>query len=115
MRRVVISGIGIISPVGNSPSEFFDAALHGRSGIRRICGFDTANCRTKIGGESSLPEDDSCISAKARSRFDRTTEMAVLAASAAMKDADLSAAGDREQAGVFIGSAGGCMHTTESL
>ena len=115
MRTIVITGIGIITPAGNTANEFFDSVVQGRSALRRITRFDTSDCRVKIGGESCLPDDETCLSPKQRSRLDRTTQMAVLAASAALKDAGISTSRARELAGVFIGSAGGCMETTEAL
>src|SRR5262245_35479198 len=81
MQRVIISGIGIITPAGNTAFEFFDSVIDGRSGLRRITRFDTSNCRVKIGGEAHLPENQTCLPPKLRSRLDRTSQMAVLAAS----------------------------------
>ena len=115
MNRVVITGIGVITPAGNSPDVFFNSVVNGRSAIRLIRQFDTSECRAKIGGEVDLSEFDQWLPAKERSRIDKTSQMAVFASSAALSDAGMSDSEDRERAGVFIGSAGGCMRTVEAL
>ena len=51
MERVVITGMGVVSPVGNSKEEFWESIAAGKSGIDRVTHFDPTDFRTQIGGE----------------------------------------------------------------
>ena len=56
-RRVVITGIGVVSPIGNDLETFWSSLLAGRSGVRRIQQMDTTDYDCKIGGELSLLDE----------------------------------------------------------
>lgn len=51
MRRVVITGVGVVSPVGSKQDIFWDNIVNGRHGIKKIQGFDTTNCDVKVAAE----------------------------------------------------------------
>src|SRR5262245_21599881 len=56
-RRVVVTGMGVVSPLGDRATEFIDALIEGRSGVRSITVFDTASLPTRVAGEAPLPVD----------------------------------------------------------
>jgi len=107
MRRVVVTGIGLVTPIGNSPAEFFSSLLECRSGVRRITAFDPVRLAVPIAAESdySPPEH---FSPKELDLYDRFTQMALLAARQAVCDSGFAPAdSDRPRWGVCLGSAYG--------
>jgi nodulation protein E len=102
--RVVITGIGIISPFGRGRAAAFEAMRDGRSGIRRIESIDTTALNCKIGGE--VPSEAHQGSFKG---FDRFSRFALIASEEAMEQAKVGDAIDKERFGVIIGTGlGGC-------
>lgn len=114
-RRVVITGMGIVSPVGNDLVSFWDNLTHGRSGIGPVTLFDTSAYDCKIGGESKGFEPKPYFrDAKDARRADRYIQMAVGAAKMAMEDSGLSADQvDVTRYGVMVGSGIGGLETLE--
>jgi len=86
-RRVVITGLGIISPVGNSVAEAWDNILNGRSGITRITRFDASALPVQIAGEVKNFDVASYLSPKEARRYDTFIHYGLAAAMDAMKDA----------------------------
>src|ERR1700677_1508386 len=105
MERVVITGIGLVTPVGIGTAEAWQALLEGRSGIGPITHFDCSAFRARIAGEVKGWEPTRWIEKKKLKEMDRFTEFALGAASMAMSDAQLSLVdeGARDRAGCFIG------------
>jgi 3-oxoacyl-[acyl-carrier-protein] synthase II len=108
-RRVVVTGLGCISPVGNTVSQSWSALLAGRSGITAITKFDASAMACKIAGEVKNFELESYISAKEARTMDTFIHYGVAAAHQAVADAGLLTgdALDAEEAariGVVIGS-----------
>ncbi|MGB0128238.1 MAG: beta-ketoacyl-ACP synthase II [Rhodocyclaceae bacterium] len=104
-RRVVITGLGIISPVGNTVSQAWGNILAGRSGIGRITRFDTAAFSTQIAGEVKEFDVANYVSAKEARRYDKFIHYGLAAAMEACKDAGIEAqCADAERIGVCIGS-----------
>jgi len=102
--RVVITGIGIISPFGRGRAAAFEAMRDGRSGIRRIESIDTAALNCKIGGE--VPSEAHQGSFKG---FDRFSRFALIASEEAVEQAKVGDAIDKKRFGVIIGTGlGGC-------
>lgn len=113
-KRVVITGLGIISPVGTGLENFWSSLTGGVSGIRRVTRFDPANHSTKIAGEVVDFEHTKYIEKKEARRMDRFTQFAVAASGMAIEDAGLSLeAEDRNRIGVILGSGIGGIETLE--
>ena len=104
-RRVVVTGLGIVSPVGIGVAEAWSAILAGKSGITRITRFDPSSLTSQIAGEVKGFEPAKYISAKEVRRFDTFIHYGLAAAIESIKDSGLDFAREqREQMGVCIGS-----------
>lgn len=111
-RRVVVTGVGVLTPIGNSVSEFWSHLLAGRSGIRRIDRFDVSEFPTQIAGMVENFDPEAFMDRKEARRMDRFAQFAVAAVKMALEDAGLSMADtDPERVGVYIGSGIGGLHT----
>ena len=114
-RRVVVTGIGVISPVGNDISTFWESLTTGRSGIRRHEAFDSSIFECKIAGEVRDFEPAPYFkNPKSAKRTDRFTQFAVAASQLALKDSgvDLEKI-DRNRFGVMLGSGIGGLRSME--
>src|SRR5437660_3065476 len=114
-RRVVITGLGVITPVGNDLETFWKSLLEGKSGIGRIQAFDTANYDCKIGGEVRDFEPKNFFkNAKDVRRTDRFAQLAMAAAKMSMQDSgiDLERV-NRDRFGVIVSSGIGGLKTLE--
>ena len=111
-KRVVITGLGAITPVGNTAADFWQALLAGKSGIGPITRFDAAEYDAKIAGEVKGFEPTAFIDKKEARRMDRFTHFAIAAAKMALDDSgiDLGKA-DKSRIGSFVGSGIGGMDT----
>ncbi len=104
-RRVVVTGLGIISPVGISVAAAWSNIVAGKSGIGRITRFDTSAFPTRIAGEVKDFEVAKWLSAKEARRFDTFIHFGLAAAIDALKDSGMDLEREpREQIGVCIGS-----------
>ena len=113
-NRVVITGMGAITPLGESVNEYWDALVQGRSGIRGMTLADPAAYPCKVAGE--VPDFDAgkYVNPREARRMARFSQMAIAAAALAIEDAalDLSAE-DEERMGVVMGNGNGGFPTTE--
>ena len=115
-RRVVITGTGITSSVGNNTADFWDSLIHGRSGIGPVTRFDSEGFRTRIAGEVKDFDISKYMSPKEARRLDEFCHYAVAASDEAMTEAGLPhdlANTDADKIGVMIGSGIGGMDTIE--
>ncbi len=113
MRRVVITGMGIISPVGNSCESFFSSLCAGRSGIRRMSADLAGGLSIKIAAEADF-DAGSYFSKKSARTLDRVSQFALAAASQACQDAALELRGEeKRRAGVYLGTGMGGARTLE--
>ncbi|MHB1405499.1 MAG: beta-ketoacyl-ACP synthase II [Desulfitobacteriaceae bacterium] len=113
-HRAVITGMGVISPVGNNLEEFWDNLVNGRSGIDFATRFDTSTLPTKVAGEVRNFEPTEWLDKKESRRMDRFAQFAVAAAKMAVKDAGLNLEQiDRDRAGAVIGCGIGGVITFE--
>ncbi len=113
-RRVVVTGMGLISPVGHTVEETWQSLLAGKNGIDRITLFDTENFTTKIAGEVKNFDPLQYFDRKEARRMDRFTQFALVAADEAIKDSGLELEKeDRDRIGVIVGSGIGGMLTFE--
>lgn len=104
-KRVVITGMAAISPVGTGLTQFWDALINGQSGIGPITRFPCDNFPTKIAGEVKDFEPTQYIDKKETRRMARFTQFAVSAAKMAVEDAALDFEQvDKERVGVILGS-----------
>ena len=115
MRRVVITGLGTINPIGHSVPETFENALKGKNGIRKIDRFDTEGFGSKIGGLVKDFKPEKRIDPKEQRRKDLYSLYALYAASEAIEDANLLEYPklDKERVGVIIASGVGGIITLE--
>ena len=114
LNRVAITGMGIVSPLGNSVNDFWNAIKIGKNGIRNITQFDTSDYNVHIAGECDI-DLDNYLDSKLLNKIDRFTAFAIIAAEEAIKDAGFNVKNiNQEKAGVIVGSGIGGMHTFES-
>ncbi len=114
-RRVVVTGIGVVSPVGHSKEAAWPAVREGRSGIGRISAFDTGDFDVHIGGEVRDFDPLDFFTKRELSRLDRFVQFALVAAERAIEDAGLDLeAEDRGRVGTFIGTGIGGLHEIEA-
>jgi beta-ketoacyl-acyl-carrier-protein synthase II len=113
MRRVAITGIGVVSPLGNTPDDMFSALANGQSGIRRLTGEAYARLSTRIAACAEFDGSGLFDAPKLR-MLDRVTQFALAAARQALQQSRLDlAATDPARAGVFIGTGMGGAQTTD--
>jgi 3-oxoacyl-[acyl-carrier-protein] synthase II len=111
-RRVVITGVGAVTPVGNTAEEFWAALLEGRSGIGPITRFDTTGFPTRIAGELKGFDSLKYIDKKDDRKFDPFLKYAVACATMAVEDAALKTDSvDQTRFGVLVGSGIGGLET----
>lgn len=114
-RRVVITGIGAISPVGNSAEESWNAVINGQSGIGPLTRLDSEQFPVKVAAEVKGFDIEAYIEKKEARKMDRFTHYALAASIMAMKDAGLEKLNEELalRTGVWIGSGIGGMETHE--
>lgn len=113
-NRVVITGIGALSPIGNDAKTTWDNALKGVNGIDKITRIDTDDYNVHLAGELKDFNIEDHIDRKEARRMDRFTQYAVVAAREAVKDAQLNInEKNADRIGVWIGSGIGGMETFE--
>src|SRR5438477_1886786 len=114
-RRVVITGLGVVTPVGNDLETFWKNLVQGKSGIRRIQTFDTANYDCKIGGEVREFEPKNFFkNAKDVRRTDRFVQLAMAASKMSVQDSGLDLEKvNRDRFGVIVSSGIGGLKTLE--
>jgi len=113
-RRVVVTGLGALTPLGNSLHESWEAAVSGKSGIGLITKFDSAAFKTRIAGEIKNFDPLQYVSKQEVRRYDDFLLYSIAAAEMALADASLTIGSDiSERTGVIIGSAIGGLATLE--
>ncbi|MFA7386888.1 MAG: beta-ketoacyl-ACP synthase II [Thiohalobacteraceae bacterium] len=113
-RRVVITGLGIVSPVGNTVAEAWENIRAGRGGIRLVDSFDTANFPVRFGGTVLGFDVTQYVSSKDVKKMDPFIHYGVAAGCQAIADAGLEITeANAERIGVAIGSGIGGLHTIE--
>jgi 3-oxoacyl-[acyl-carrier-protein] synthase II len=105
MRRVVVTGLGAVTPLGNDWRSTWDAAVAGRSGIDFISSFDASGYPVRIAAEVKGFDPASVVGPKEARRLDRYVTLGVAAAVEAAADASLDGAYDPSRVGVLLGSA----------
>lgn len=116
IQRVVITGMGVVSPLGSNLEQFWQHLMEGKSGVKRIEHFDVSDYPTQIAAmvEAFQPED--YMDRKEARRMDRFVQFAVAASRMALQDAGVNIRenADPERVGVYIGSGIGGLTTWEA-
>lgn len=113
-RRVVITGIGAVTPVGLSAQETWDALTKGKSGIAPITAFDVSLFKTKFAGEVKGFDPSHLMDHKEARKMDRYSQLSIAAVDEAMRDSQLDVnQEDKSRIGVIWGSGMGGLQTTE--
>ena len=113
-RRVVVTGLGAISPVGNSVSEVWENLKNGKNGIGRITLFDTENYKAKLAAEVKDFDPLNYMERNDALRSDRYAQFAVAAADQAVEDSGIAGTVAPEKFSVYFGSGIGGISTFET-
>ncbi len=115
MRRVVLTGIGAITPIGNSVPELWEGIKAGKCGIAPITLYDTSEQKVKLAGEVKNFQPEKVIEKKELRRMDRFTQFALYAAAEAMQDSkiDLDTV-DKNRFGVIVASGIGGLNAIQN-
>ena len=112
MHRVVVTGLGAMTPLGLGYEQFWANLRQGVSGVDRISRFDTRDLDVHIAAEVRDFDARDHMGAKAARHMDRFAQLAVAAAGQALRDADLTITPERRYSvGVMLNTGGGGMHT----
>ena len=114
-RRVVITGIGLVTPLGNSIDEFWENLISGKSGVSLIDRFDVSMLPTRIAAQVKSFDPEQYINKKAARRMDLSQQFAIVASGKAIEDSGLDLnSTNLDRAGVIIGSGIGGLETFEN-
>lgn len=113
MRKVVITGIGAVTPVGNNVEEMWNSVKNGKCGIAPITHYDTTDRKVKVAGEVKNLELESFIDKKELRKMDRFCAFAVIAANEAIKDSGIDFENEDDNCGVIVSSGIGGLGTIE--
>jgi 3-oxoacyl-[acyl-carrier-protein] synthase II len=111
VRRVAVTGIGVVSPLGNDPHAFFDQLARGRSGIRRLSVRFDERLPNRIGAPAFFDAAVAISGPQAR-MLDRVSQFALAAAAQAVRDSG-AVFGDKRRCGVFLGTGMGGAETAD--
>ena len=112
--RIVVTGMGCLSPIGTGVESFWQALLQGKNGVERITSFDASDLPSQIAAEIRDFDPDQFMNKKDAKRMDRVLQFAVAASKLALEDASLTITDENsERVGVSIGSGIGGMRTFE--
>ncbi|MFC1554596.1 beta-ketoacyl-ACP synthase II [candidate division KSB1 bacterium] len=113
-RKVLITGMGALTPIGNNITEYWDSLKSGKNGIDRITKFDTSEFSVNIAGELKEYDPLNSIDKKMAKRMDKFAQYAVTTANMAVEDSGIDfEKTDRNKAGVIVGSGVGGLGTHE--
>lgn len=114
-QRVVVTGMGAITPIGNNVEEFWKGIKEGKCGIDKITLFDTTDHKVSLAAEVKNFDADELIGKKEARKLDRYTQFAIVAAKEAMADSGLdNAEFNHDRFGVIVSSGIGGLETMES-
>lgn len=112
MKRVVVTGMGVISPLGNDVNQFWENLSSGKSGISKIEQFDVSDLKTKIAGSVIKLDAEGRWGTKEAKKLDRFAQFALAAAEEALAASQLNLEKvDKERMGVYVGSGIGGLNT----
>jgi 3-oxoacyl-[acyl-carrier-protein] synthase II len=111
MKRVVVTGVGAVTPIGDTVDATWDSMMHGRGGIARITRFDPSPYESQMAGEVKDFDPTRYMDRKDARRTDRFAQFATAAASQALTDSKLDIAKEPERIGVSIATGVGGLET----
>ncbi len=115
MSRIVVTGVGAVTPVGNEPPAMWDSLLAGRSGLGPITSFDAAAFTSRIAAEVKAFDPAAYLNPKEIKRTERFVQFAIAASRQALADAKVQVGSENPfRFGVVIGSGMGSMHLIET-
>lgn len=115
MRRVVVTGMGVITPIGNNVKDMWKSVKEGVCGIGPITHFDTTDRKVTLAGEVKNFVPEEVLDKREVRRMDRFTQFAMVAANEAMADANFDATQlDKSRCGVILSSGIGGLNTIQS-
>ena len=110
-RRVVVTGLGALTPIGNTLQAYWDGLSNGVSGSARTTQFDTSKFKTQFACEVKNFDPTDFIDRKEARRMDRFTQFAIVSTDEAVKDAGLNDTVNKDRVGVIWGTGIGGLHT----
>ncbi len=114
-RRVVISGVGSVSPLGTTATALWQGAKAGKCGISKIEGIDLGKLKVSVAGQAKEYKDEEHFDLKAARRMDRVTKLGIVAAREAIKDSGINLDEvDKESCGVIVSSGIGGLKSIEN-
>ncbi len=114
MKRIVVTGIGVLSPIGIGKDEFWNSLTTGKSGVALLEGFDTDDLKVKIGAQVKNFDPKDYIDSKEIPKIDPVTQFALAASDLAVADANLKWDEiDRDRVGTLISTGIGGLQTIE--
>ena len=114
LKRVVVTGLGAVTPVGNTPEETWENLVAGKSGAAPITLFDASNFKTQFACEVKGLNINEYIDRKEARKMDRYTQLALVAATQAVNDSKIDAEDlDKNRIGVIFGVGIGGIKTCE--
>ena len=112
--RVVVTGVGVVTPIGNNKSDFWNSLIQGRSGIDKITVFDSHQFNSRIAGEVKNYTPTDTIPLKESKRMEKFCQFAVTAATEAIRDSGLDIQKENPfEVGVLVGSGIGSLGIIE--
>lgn len=111
MRRVVITGLGAVTPIGNTVPELWENVKAGKCGIAQITHFDVSERKVKVAGEVKNLDIESFIDKKELRKMDKFSAFGIIAAREAVQDAGISFEADSDRCGAIISSGIGGLQT----
>jgi 3-oxoacyl-[acyl-carrier-protein] synthase II len=111
MKRIVVTGVGAVTPIGNTVDAIWDSMMHARGGIARITRFDPSPYESQMAGEVKDFDPTTYMDRKDARRTDRFAQLAVAAASQALTDGKIDAGSEPERIGVSIATGVGGLET----
>ncbi|MEX1157381.1 MAG: beta-ketoacyl-ACP synthase II [Thermomicrobiales bacterium] len=113
-RRVVVTGIGAVTPIGSGADGLWCGVQRGRSAVQRVTRFDPGMFRSRLAAEVMDFQREDYLEPRRARRLDRFSQLAVAASQQALADSGLNLSGCREEVGVYVGSAlGGVSYGEE--
>lgn len=114
-KRAVITGLGLITPIGSSKEDFWKSVSNGKSGVKKLTRFNSSPFRTKLAAEIDDFDPEKFIAPKDIVRMDRFAHFAIAATSLAIEDGGLKIDDDiKKKTGVILGSGGGGIISHET-
>ena len=111
MKRVVVTGLGAVTPIGNNVADFWEGLKTGKNGIGMITRFDVSESKYKLAAEVKDFDPLCCMDKLSAKKLDRFTQYALASAAEAMADSELEGKIAPEELGVYFGSGIGGFET----